>query len=78
MKFSTDIRVPQRVNSNDSDDPLTFYLVPPASQSFRLSSEISQHVLDQVTKFCTDIHGSQMMYPKCFSTTMRLTFVVLS
>ncbi len=56
MKFSTDIHDPQRMNSNDFGDPLTFFIVPPAGQSFHSSSEIPQHLQHE---FCTDIHGSQ-------------------
>lgn len=43
---STDIHGAQTMNPTDFGDPLTFSLVPPAGQSFHLSSERSLHTLD--------------------------------
>ncbi len=45
MKFSTDIQGPQRIRSNDSDDLLTFPVLPPAGQNVLLFSVISHHLL---------------------------------
>lgn len=42
LKFGADIHGAQRMNPNDSDDPLTLQIAPPAGQTFHLSSEISQ------------------------------------
>lgn len=39
-EIGTDIQVQQRMNPNDCD-PLTLHVVPPAGQSFHLSSEIT-------------------------------------
>lgn len=46
MKFGTDIYGPQWMKPNDFGDTLTSPLAPLASQSFHLSCEISQHLLD--------------------------------
>lgn len=45
MKFGADIYGPQRMKPNDFGDTLTSPLAP-ASQSFHLRCEISQHLLD--------------------------------
>lgn len=36
MRFGTDIHVSHRMNCDNFDDPLTFYLAPPAGQNFNL------------------------------------------
>ncbi len=46
IKFCTDVHGSQRMNPTDFGDPLTFSLAPPAGQSFHLSCEISQYLLD--------------------------------
>ncbi len=64
LKFGTDIRGAQRMNPLDFGNPLTFHPAPPTGQSFHLSCEISQILLD--ASFYTDIHGPQVMYPNDF------------
>ncbi len=46
MKFGTDMDAAQMMNPKDIGDPLIFPVAPSAGQSFHLSSEISQHLLD--------------------------------
>ncbi len=43
MEFGVNIHEPQRMKPIDFGHPLTFYLVPSASQKFHLSSETSQY-----------------------------------
>lgn len=46
LSFSLVQTFTKLMNPNDFGDLLTFYLAPPAVQSFYLSSEISEHLLD--------------------------------
>ncbi len=50
MKFGADIHGAKRMSPNDFGDPLTFDIVPPAGQSFHISSGISQHLLYGLAK----------------------------
>ncbi len=66
-KFDTDIHGPQRMNPTDFGDPLTFPVLPPASQSFHSSCEnIWTSAGWILTKILADIHGSQAMCPLIF------------
>ncbi len=49
MKFCGDIYCPQSTNTTNIGDPLSLTQDWPAGQSFHLSSEISQHLLDGLT-----------------------------
>ena len=59
MKFGLDINGAQGTNPNDLDYPLTFHLAPPVSQSFHLSCEISEALLDHLTKYLKQTFTSQ-------------------
>ncbi len=75
IRFGTDIHGAQMVNPHDVGDPLTCPLMPPAGQSFHLSSKIYQHLIDGMAqKWAQNIHGSQMMNPNDFGDP--LTFPV--
>ncbi len=58
MKFGTDIQGPQRMNSNDFDDPLFLYC-----HQYSVKYCISTSIAWIGTKFCTKIHGSQVTNP---------------
>lgn len=51
----------QGMNPNDSEDPQTFPVVPPADPCFHLSCETSTRWIG--TKSCTDIHDSLTTCP---------------
>lgn len=40
MNVGTHIHVPLRMNSNKTDDPLTFYLAPPSDENVTLSNSL--------------------------------------
>lgn len=42
VKFGSDIHVPQRINSKEVGDPLTFPLVPSSGKGFHLFIEIAE------------------------------------
>ncbi len=52
MKFGSDFHGCQMMNPNYFGDPFAFPVAPPAGQSFHLSCEISQHLLDGLAQKC--------------------------
>ncbi len=45
MKFCIDIHGPQKMNTNDSGDPLTFHLAPTRTDSKRMTSPSARYPL---------------------------------
>ncbi len=56
-----DIHGAQRMNPNDTGDPLNFHQAPPAGQRFNLSSEknIPMYPYDKIGKLAKVIYGAQ-------------------
>lgn len=80
MIFCTDIQCPQRMNFNNSDDSLTFYLAPSVGQSFHLSVKYD-------TIYCMGLDNLHSLFPLFIQITLvipnfsstaiiRSTFVV--
>lgn len=86
VKFCNNIHDPQRMNSDNFDDPLSFQPAPPAGQNIYSSSKISHHGANKsALKFAfmvprgspNDIKVPDFFFWFVF-ISMRLTFVVQS
>ncbi len=65
MNFSADVYGSQRMNPNNSGDPLTFPLASPAGKVFTYPVKyLNIHLMNWYRIWY--IHGSQMMYPNDF------------
>ena len=71
MKFSTDIRGPQRINPTDFSDPLTLPLMPPAGLHFLVAVLTTVEWI--AMKFGTGLYDAQRM--NCYSFGDLLTLI---
>lgn len=80
MKISTSIRGPQRKNSNDLGDPLTFPLNTTVRRRFLFllfMSNVSISVENIILEFGIDIHGAQRMDHNDFSDPLTFHLPVM-